>query len=108
MKVTVITLFPEMFENAMSFGVTARAFKEQGHELRMLQLRDFAIDKHRTVDDKPYGGGPGMLLKAEPLLAAIDAARAESAPDRKSFISRRQVSGSFNRAFTTWRKRTTT
>ena len=83
MKVTVITLFPEMFENAMSFGVTARAFKEQGHELRMLQLRDFSIDKHRTVDDKPYGGGPGMLLKAEPLLAAIDAARAESAPGSK-------------------------
>jgi len=82
-KVTVITLFPEMFENAMSFGVTARAFKEQGHELRMLQLRDYSIDKHRTVDDKPYGGGPGMLLKAEPLLAAIDAARAESAPGSK-------------------------
>ena len=83
MKVTVITLFPEMFENAMSFGVTARAFKEQGHELRMLQLRDYSIDKHGTVDDKPYGGGPGMLLKAEPLLAAIDAARAESAPGSK-------------------------
>ena len=83
MKVTVITLFPEMFENAMSFGVTARAFKELGHELRLLQLRDFTIDKHRTVDDKPYGGGPGMLLKAEPLLAAIDAARAESAPGSK-------------------------
>ena len=83
MKVTVITLFPEMFENAMSFGVTARAFKEQGHELRLLQLRDFATDKHRTVDDKPYGGGPGMLLKAEPLLAAIDTARAESAPEAK-------------------------
>ena len=83
MKVTVITLFPEMFENAMSFGVTARAFKEQGHELRLLQLRDFATDKHRTVDDKPYGGGPGMLLKAEPLLAAIDVARAESAPRSK-------------------------
>ena len=83
MKVTVITLFPEMFENAMSFGVTARAFKEQGHELRLLQLRDFAFDKHRTVDDKPYGGGPGMLLKAEPLLAAIDAARAGSAPGSK-------------------------
>jgi len=82
-KVTVITLFPEMFENAMSFGVTARAFKEQGHELRLLQLRDFATDKHRTVDDKPYGGGPGMLLKAEPLLAAIDVARAESAPGSK-------------------------
>ena len=83
MKVTVITLFPEMFENAMSFGVTARAFKEQGHELRLLQLRDFATDRHRTVDDKPYGGGPGMLLKAEPLLAAIDVARAESAPGAK-------------------------
>ena len=83
MKVTVITLFPEMFENAMSFGVTARAFKEQGHELRLLQLRDFATDKHRTVDDKPYGGGPGMLLRAEPLLAAIDVARAESAPGSK-------------------------
>ena len=83
MKVTVITLFPEMFENAISFGVTARAFKEQGHELRLLQLRDFATDKHRTVDDKPYGGGPGMLLKAEPLLAAIDVARAESAPGSK-------------------------
>lgn len=83
MKVTVITLFPEMFETAVGWGVTARAFKEQGHKLRLMQLRDFATDKHQTVDDKPYGGGPGMLLKAEPLLAAIDAARAESAPGSK-------------------------
>jgi len=83
MKISVITLFPEMFTGAMPWGVTSRAFAECGHEISLIQLRDFAIDRHGTVDDRPYGGGPGMLLKAEPLLAAIGAAKRASKPGAK-------------------------
>lgn len=83
MKISVITLFPEMFTGAMPWGVTSRAFAECGHEISLIQLRDFATDRHGTVDDRPYGGGPGMLLKAEPLLAAIGAARRASKPGAK-------------------------
>jgi len=63
--------------------VTSRAFAECGHEISLIQLRDFATDRHGTVDDRPYGGGPGMLLKAEPLLAAIGAAKRASKPGAK-------------------------
>jgi tRNA (guanine37-N1)-methyltransferase len=83
MKISVITLFPEMFTGAMPWGVTSRAFAECGHEISLIQLRDFATDRHGTVDDRPYGGGPGMLLKAEPLLAAIGAAKRASKPSAK-------------------------
>lgn len=83
MKISVITLFPEMLEHVIAWGVVSRAFGECGHELSLIQLREFATDRHGTVDDRPYGGGPGMLLKAEPLLAAIDAAKRASQPDAK-------------------------
>ena len=70
----VITLFPEMFDAIADSGVTRRALDEKVWALKCWNPRDFAIDKYRTIDDRPFGGGPGMVMKAEPLNAAIDAA----------------------------------
>lgn len=75
MRFDVITLFPEMFE-AIRQGVTGRALARNRAELRLWNPRDYTTDVHRSVDDRPYGGGPGMVMLAEPLLAAIDQARA--------------------------------
>jgi tRNA (guanine37-N1)-methyltransferase len=75
MWVGVVTLFPEMFEAITAFGITGRAVDNGILELAFWNPRDFATDRHRTVDDKPYGGGPGMLMKVEPLSEAITAAR---------------------------------
>ncbi|MEX0943345.1 MAG: tRNA (guanosine(37)-N1)-methyltransferase TrmD [Pseudomonadales bacterium] len=75
MWVGIISLFPEMFEAITAYGITRRAVENQLLELEFWNPRDFATDKHRTVDDKPYGGGPGMLMKVAPLRAAIAAAR---------------------------------
>lgn len=70
----VITLFPEMFDAIADAGITRRALDEKAWALKCWNPRDFTTDKHRTVDDRPFGGGPGMVMKVEPLNAAIDAA----------------------------------
>jgi tRNA (guanine37-N1)-methyltransferase len=70
----VITLFPEMFDAIADSGVTRRALDEKVWELACWNPREFATDKYRTIDDRPFGGGPGMVMKVEPLNAAIDAA----------------------------------
>jgi tRNA (guanine37-N1)-methyltransferase len=75
----VITLFPQLFDS-LRVGITGRALQEQRIELALWNPRDFTHDKHQTVDDHPYGGGPGMLMKVEPLTAAIQAAK-QTAPD---------------------------
>lgn len=72
----VITLFPDMFD-ALTLGITGRAQKSGLLSLHCWNPRTFTEDKHRTVDDRPYGGGPGMVMMAEPLTAAIRAAKAE-------------------------------
>ncbi|QEQ95641.1 tRNA (guanosine(37)-N1)-methyltransferase TrmD [Neptunomonas concharum] len=71
----VITLFPEMFDAVTQYGVTGRAVKSGLINVECWSPRDFAFDRHRTVDDRPYGGGPGMLMKVQPLRDAIHAAR---------------------------------
>ena len=80
MRIDVVTLFPELVDAVAQHGVVGRAIASGIARLRSWQLRDFATDRHRTVDDAPFGGGPGMVLKAEPVLAAIAAARA-AAPE---------------------------
>lgn len=83
MRFDVITLFPELFAAPLSLGVTRRAFEDGKVEVRLWPLRDFADEPHRRVDDRPYGGGPGMVLLVEPLeraLAAIRQSRAEDLP----------------------------
>jgi len=74
MNIGVITLFPEMF-NALNFGITGRAIEKELIKLATWNPRDFTKDNHRTVDDRPYGGGPGMLMKVEPLQEAIHKAK---------------------------------
>jgi tRNA (guanine37-N1)-methyltransferase len=70
----VITLFPEMFDAIADSGVTRRALDEKVWALKCWNPRDFVTDKYRTIDDRPFGGGPGMVMKAEPLDLAITAA----------------------------------
>ncbi|HBW84252.1 MAG: tRNA (guanosine(37)-N1)-methyltransferase TrmD [Gammaproteobacteria bacterium] len=76
MQVAVVTLFPEMFAALTEHGISGRGIATGLLGLTLWNPRDFCRDKHRNVDDKPFGGGPGMLMKTEPLLATIDAARA--------------------------------
>ena len=76
MRLGVVTLFPEMFRAVTDFGVTGRAVKNGLLELQTWNPRDFTHDKHNTVDDRPYGGGPGMLMLVQPLRDAIHAAKA--------------------------------
>ena len=71
----VITLFPQMFDALTQYGITRRAAEQGSYVLKTWNPRDFTTDNHRTVDDRPYGGGPGMVMLAEPLAAAINAAR---------------------------------
>jgi len=83
MRIDVITLFPELFSAHLVHGVTRRAFEPGRVDVHLWQLRDFGDPPHARVDDRPYGGGPGMVLLYEPLaraLEAVRAARAESTP----------------------------
>ena len=83
MRFDVITLFPNLFAPHLSEGVTRRAFESGQVEVRLWNLRDHTDDPHRRVDDRPYGGGPGMVLLVEPLeraLAAVRATRGDAAP----------------------------
>jgi tRNA (guanine37-N1)-methyltransferase len=86
MRFDVITLFPEMFD-AIRLGVTGRAIDKGLAELVLWNPRDYTEDLHQTVDDRPYGGGPGMVMKVEPLLAAIQAAKAQSPTSKVVYLS---------------------
>ena len=79
----VITLFPDMFRAVTDFGVTGRAVKNGLLELHTWNPRDFTHDRHSTVDDRPYGGGPGMLMMVQPLRDAIHAAKAAAGEEAK-------------------------
>jgi tRNA (guanine37-N1)-methyltransferase len=76
MRIDVVTLFPELVDHAARFGVTGRALERGLWQLGTWNPRDFTTDSYRTVDDRPYGGGPGMVMLAEPLGKAVAAARA--------------------------------
>ncbi len=75
MRFDIVTLFPEMIQEAASWGVAGRALELGLVELETWNPREYTKDRHRTVDDRPYGGGPGMVMKVEPLCAAIQQAR---------------------------------
>jgi len=72
MKIDVLTLFPGMFSGPLDESIIKRAREAGLLDLRVHQLRDYAHDRHRTVDDRPFGGGPGMLLKPEPIFEAVE------------------------------------
>ena len=82
MDIGVVTLFPEMFAVLEAGGVTARALAKGLLSVHTWNPRDHAVNRHRTVDDRPYGGGPGMVLQVEPVVGAIRAAR-QALPDAR-------------------------
>src|ERR1043166_4990786 len=73
MKIDVLTLFPEMFAGPLDVSMVARARKAGLLDLQIRNLRDWTHDRHKTVDDRPFGGGPGMVLKPEPIFEAVEA-----------------------------------
>lgn len=81
MWIGIISLFPEMFKAITEYGVTGRAVKHNLLQVECWNPRDFTVDKHKTVDDRPYGGGPGMLMMVQPLRDAIRAAKQTACED---------------------------
>ena len=83
MHFDVITLFPELIQDVARYGVIGRAFEKGRCTIKCFNPRDYTTDRYKTVDDRPYGGGPGMVMMAEPLAAAIMAAKAQHAAKPK-------------------------
>ena len=77
MRLDVITIFPGMYQGPFTESIMKRAQEKGKVEINLIDLRDFTTDRHRTVDEKPYGGGAGMLMKVEPLFAAVESCRTE-------------------------------
>lgn len=80
---TIVTLFPEMFPGGLGYSLLGRALEEGKWLLDCVQIRDYALDKHQTVDDTPTGGGAGMVLKPDVIHGALDAAHAKGDPQRR-------------------------
>lgn len=83
MKIALVTLFPDMLKAISESGISSRAVKQGLIEIACWSPRDFALDKHRSVDDRPYGGGPGMLMMVQPLRDAIFAAKSWASDSAK-------------------------
>jgi tRNA (guanine37-N1)-methyltransferase len=79
-RIDVLTLFPEIFSGYVSQSLLARAIQRAVVSVKLYDIRDWATDKHRKVDDRPFGGGPGMLMKVEPVVDCVEAIQAEGAP----------------------------
>ncbi len=86
LQIEVITLFPEMVDTVTEYGITSRAVKRGLLKVNTWNPRDYTSDNHRKVDDRPYGGGPGMVMMAEPLSAAITDARGEFDPGDTPYV----------------------
>jgi tRNA (guanine37-N1)-methyltransferase len=82
----IVTIFPEYFRGPFEYGVVAKACEAGIVSIRLHDLRDWTFDRHRSVDDRPFGGGEGMLLKPEPLFRAVESIFAERGPDRKVIL----------------------
>src|SRR5438034_7824628 len=78
MSFDIVTIFPAMIEQPLASGILGRAIGRGTLDVKVRDLRDFTSDRHRVVDDVPYGGGPGMVLKPEPIFRALDAIEADS------------------------------
>ncbi len=88
MDIGIITLFPELFSAVMQYGVTGRTVQNEQLNIHFFNPRDYTTDNRRTVDDRPYGGGPGMVMCAPPLVSAISAARKHlTAPVHTIYLS---------------------
>ena len=87
MRFDVVSLFPDLFGILARQGVTGRALDRGIAQLHLWNPRDYTQDVHRTVDDRPYGGGPGMVMKVEPLRAAIEDARNAAPESRVAYLT---------------------
>lgn len=86
MRIDVLTIFPEMLRSPLEHSILKRARDEGFLEVRCTDIRDFTTDRHRQVDDSPYGGGPGMVMKPEPLFAAVEALSEETPPPSRILL----------------------
>lgn len=87
MRIDVLTLFPEMIEAGVRVSLLGKAIQEGILEVVATNIRDFATDRHRTVDDAPYGGGAGMVMKCEPIYAAVESLRERNSLERVILLS---------------------
>ncbi len=87
MKFDIITIFPEIFNAYLNESIIKRAIKKKIIEAKVYNLRDFTADRHKTVDDYPYGGGPGMVMKPEPFFSAIESIKADGVKSRTVMLS---------------------
>ena len=79
MRIDILTLFPKMFDSVLGASILGRAVDAGIIECHLTDIRDFTTDKHRKVDDRPFGGGPGMVMMCQPLFAAVEAVEASDA-----------------------------
>lgn len=98
MKISVITLFPQMFSSPFEYSIIKRAVEKKLIELEFVNLRDFGIGKHKLVDDTPYGGGNGMVLKVDVLFDAINSVKNEQYKSEKVYLLTAQGK-TFNQEF---------
>jgi len=84
-KFTILTLFPETFNDFVNTSIIKKAIKEQKIVIELIDIRDFSTNKNKQVDDYPYGGGPGMVLKALPVIKAIENAKSKT-PNAKVIL----------------------
>jgi len=89
MRVDVLTLFPEIIEGTLHASLLGKAIENGILEVAVTNIRDFACDRHRTADDAPYGGGPGMVMKCEPIFAAVESLRGRNSLERVILLSPR-------------------
>lgn len=98
MKISIITLFPEIFPLFLNFSILSRAQKKGLIEFEVINLRDFAKDTHKTVDDKPFGGGVGMVLKADILSSAVQKVRSNMSSGKSRVVLTSASGRTFNQA----------
>lgn len=89
MRIDILTLFPEVFEGPLNASLLGKAIGDGILEVALTNIRDFTTDRHRTVDDAPYGGGPGMVMKCEPVFAAIEGLRGRNTLERVILLTPR-------------------
>ncbi|MFH0938982.1 MAG: tRNA (guanosine(37)-N1)-methyltransferase TrmD [Planctomycetota bacterium] len=99
MRVDIITIFPRMFEGALSESILRIAQEKRKLQVVVTNLRDFTTDRHRSVDDRPYGGGPGMVIKVEPMVKAVRTIRAQMTEDPGRLLLMCPRGRVFNQAF---------
>ena len=100
---SVITIFPEVLEPYFKTSIIGRAQKKKVIKVQLINPRNFVFNRHRTVDDNPYGGGPGMVMKPEPLIKAVLASKSKI-KNQKSFYCRQEANNSIRQWREIWQK----